>query len=271
MLAGVAGYVSNDALTKLASEALPAFQIIFVRGVCAIAFLSGIGVVLRAPLHPRGLLDPWIVLRSMLEMLATACFVVSIAHLPLPNASAIFMVTPILTTLLAIACFGEHVGVRHWAAIVAGFAGVLLIVQPAGEGFNAWSLLVLLSAFFTAGRDIVTRRVSRDVPSLSITIFTLLVIVTASGVWVTVHDWRPASASQLGMLAAAGVLVSGGFFLTTVAIRVGEIKVIAPLRYTGLIVSSFLGWLIWNSVPNAVATCGMVLTVLAGTYLVRAR
>jgi drug/metabolite transporter (DMT)-like permease len=271
MLAGAASIVANDALIKLASQSMPAFQVIFVRAAFATAMLFGIGLLMRMPLRADHVMNGRVLLRSGLDVLASVTFVIGIAHMQLANASAIYMATPLMVMVAAVLLFAERVSARRWMAIMAGFAGVLLVVQPASAAFNAWSLLMLASAAFTAGRDLVTRSVRAEIPSLVMTLITMILLVACSAAWGVVEMWQALTVRQVAMLALASIFMSSAFFFMTVAMRKGEIGVIAPFRYSTLIFSATLGYVVWGDIPNAVAWCGMALIVGAGIYLVRAK
>ncbi len=94
----------------------------------------------------------------------------ALAHLPLANTSAIFQALPLAITLGAALIFGEPVGWRRWSAIVAGFIGVLIIVRPGLAGFSQYSLFALVSVAFCALRDLATRQIPAQIPSLFITL-----------------------------------------------------------------------------------------------------
>ena len=82
-----------------------------------------------------------------------------------------------------------------------------------------------------------------------------------------VQEWQPVSAHSSALLAAASVFLGGGYFLLTVAMRGGEMSLIAPFRYTGLLFALVLGFLVWGDVPNALAWAGIALLVAAGSYV----
>jgi drug/metabolite transporter (DMT)-like permease len=163
---------------------------------------------------------------------------------------------------------GERIGAMRWAVIAIGFVGVLLIVQPRGEGFNGYSLLCLLSTFFVACRDLYTRRINPSTPSILITIGTAIA-VTATGVGLSLfQEWKPIDTWQLAMLAAASVFLSCGYMLLIRAMRAGDVSVIVPFRYSGLIAALTIGFVVWREIPNALAWVGIALLVSAGLYMV---
>lgn len=267
MAGGMACFVTNDSLVKYVSESLPAAQLIFLRGVFATVLLLAIAGAMGAlPLLPR-LADRKVVMRAAFDAFATVTYLVSLFHLPIANATAINMATPLFITLFAVVAFKERVGAGRWLAIATGFTGVLLVVQPTGAAFNAYALLCLGGTLLHASRDLTTRVIDRSIPSILITLSTAAAVTLLAGAWSLISPWQPANAKQIGLLAAASVFLSGGYFLLTVAMRAGEMSVIAPFRYTGLLFAIVLGWLVWGDVPNALAWGGIALLVAAGLYV----
>jgi drug/metabolite transporter (DMT)-like permease len=267
MSAGMASFVANDALVKTVSESLPSGQLIFLRGIFAsvllLAVLAAMGLLRNIPL----LWDRRVVLRAFLDACATLTYLTSLFHLPIGNATAINMATPLFITLFAVIAFHEQVGAARWVAIATGFTGVLLVVQPSGAAFNAYALLCLGGTLLHASRDLITRTIDRRIPSLLVTFSTAIAVTLLSGLWSLRQDWRPASWHDLGLLATASVFLSIGYFLHTIAMRAGEMSVIAPFRYAGLLFALLLGFVVWGDVPNALAWAGIALLVGAGLYV----
>jgi drug/metabolite transporter (DMT)-like permease len=267
MAAGMASFVSNDALVKFVSQSLPAAQLIFIRGVFATLLLLAIAHALGATRHWRALFERKVLLRAGLDAFATMAYLTSLFHLPIGNATAINMATPLFITLFAVIAFRERVGPGRWLAIAAGFLGVLLIVQPRGEAFNAYALLCLAGTLLHAARDLTTRTIDPAIPSVLVTVSTAVAVTLLSGTLAAFQDWQPVGGAQYALLAAASVFLGGGYFLLTVAMRGGEMSLVAPFRYTGLLFALLLGFLVWGDVPNALAWAGIALLVAAGWYV----
>jgi drug/metabolite transporter (DMT)-like permease len=267
MSAGMASFVANDAIVKTVSESLPSGQLICLRGVFAT-------VLLLAVLAPMGLLRDlrllWnrrVVLRAFLDACATLTYLTSLFHLPIGNATAINMATPLFITLFAVIAFKEKVGGARWLAIATGFTGVLLVVQPSGAAFNAYALLCLGGTLLHASRDLITRTIDRRIPSLLVTFSTAIAVTLLSGLWSLQQEWRPPTGRDLALLATPSVLHSIGYLMLTIAKRPGEISVIAPFRYAGLLFALLIGFVVWGDVPNAIAWTGIALLVGAGLYV----
>jgi drug/metabolite transporter (DMT)-like permease len=274
MTGAMASFVVNDALVKYVSQSLPGAQLIFIRGLFATILLLGIAWamgLLRGPgARVREVLHRPVLVRSALDAAATLVYLTALFHLPLANATAINMATPLFIALLAVLWMGERIGLVRWLAIVAGFVGVLFIVQPKADGFNGYALLCLLGTLLHAARDLYTRKIHVDMPSILITVGTAVSVTLLAGLISLIEGWRACSVMQLGLLAAASVFLSGGYFLLIRAMRAGEISLIAPFRYTGLLIALGIGFVVWNEVPNAIAWGGIALLVGAGLYMLLA-
>lgn len=269
MASAMASLACSDALVKFVSESLPAAQLIFVRGMFSIALLLAVIWATGGARHLPRLLDGRVLLRAAVDGVATIAYLLSLFHLPLANTTAINMAAPLFVTLYAIALFGERVAARRWLAVGTGFLGVLLVVQPRGEGFNAWALLCVLASFLNASRDVLTRTIARGIPVLVITLGTSIAVTLLAGGWSLMQPWHPLAWPPLALLAGAAAILSAGNFLIAAAMRHGEMSVVAPFRYSGLLVALALGYLVWGNVPNAMALAGIVLLVAAGLALLR--
>lgn len=280
MCTAMACFVTNDALVKYTSESMASAQLIFIRGLFATALLLAVATAQGALTWPgqharcathgvRHLLDRRVLLRAGLDAFATVAYLTALFNMQIGNATAINMAAPLFITLMAVLALGEKVSAARWWAVACGFVGVLLIVQPAGDAFNAWALLCLLGTLAHAGRDLMTRVIDKSVPSILITLATAVAVTVLAAAWTAFQGWHAPSARQLALLAAASVFLSGGYYLIIVGMREGEMSVIAPFRYTGLLYALLVGWVVWRNVPNALAWCGIVLLMGAGLYILR--
>jgi drug/metabolite transporter (DMT)-like permease len=267
MTVGMAAFTMNDAITKAVSSELNFGEIILVRGLFAIVLIAALVFHQRAvrPLHTL-MLKP-VVLRVAAEVGGTLTFLTAIVHLPLANTSAIFQALPLAVTLGAAIFFGEPVGWRRWLAVMAGFTGVLIIVRPGFEGFNLFSLFALVSVGFFAVRDLATRQIPAQVPSLLVTLATAAAVMIAGAVILfPLGGWVAPSGRALGLLALAAVLVLTGYQCIITALRSGDISAIAPFRYSALLWAMVLGYLVFGDVPDAMMATGATIIVLSGLY-----
>lgn len=267
--AGMASFVANDAIVKHVSESLPASQLILLRGVMASVLLLVIAQAMGVTRRLADLFDRRVMARAGLDALGTVIYLISLFNIPLANAVAINNATPLVVSVLAVIAFREQVSVARWLAIAIGFAGVMLVVQPRAGSVNVYAFLCLVGTVFQAARDFSTRLIDHSIPSVLITLSTAVTVTLFAGVWSLFQDWEPVRPAQLGLLAVASVFISAGYFLFTVAMRAGEMSLIAPFRYSGLVFALVLGYLVWGHVPNAWAWAGIALLAGAGLVLMR--
>ena len=191
MAVAMAAFTMNDTITKAVSSEMNFGQTMLVRGLFAIVLIAALAVHQRALRPLRTLMQKPVALRIAGEVGGTVSFLAAIVHLPLANTAAIFQALPLAITLGAALIFAEPVGWRRWSAIMAGFIGVLIIVRPGLEGFSQFSLFALVAVVFCALRDLATKRIPAQIPSLFITLLTT-VTVTAAGAAILISPDRSA-------------------------------------------------------------------------------
>lgn len=267
MAVAMSAFTMNDAITKTVTSEMNFGEVILLRGMVAIVLIAALAYHQRAIRPLRTLMMTPVALRVAGEVGGTLSFLAAIAHLPLANTAAIFQALPLAITLGAAVIFGEPVGWRRWLAIVAGFVGVLIIVRPGLEGFNQFSLLALVAVVFCAVRDLATKRIPADIPSLFITLLTTITVTTAGAlVLFPLGGWTPPSNGSLALLALAAVLLLIGYQCVIMALRVGDISAVAPFRYSALLWALLLGYLVFGDVPDALMITGASIIVLSGLY-----
>ncbi len=273
MSVGMASFVLNDSLVKYVSDSLPPSQLIFLRGLLAVLGLTLLCVYMGTFKNPdntfSALRDRWVLVRSCLDGLASLVYLTAMFHMPLANATAINMATPLLIALLSGLLLGVRVSLGNWLIIATGFAGVLLVVQPQADGFNQWAWVCLGGTLLHALRDISMRFVPSQIPSMIVTLSTATTATLMAGVWSLWQDWAVVSMTSWACLGGAAVLLSTGYFLLIQSTRSADLTVVAPFRYVGLLTAVVMGFVVWGDIPNPMAWCGMVLLVGAGLMMLR--
>lgn len=267
MALAMAAFTCNDALVKSVTSELSIPQIMAVRGIMATALIYGVSVYMGVRLSLKAVLKPLVLLRTFFELSATVTFLTALAHIEFAAMSSIMQALPLVVTLGAAVFLGEPVGWRRWSAIGIGFVGVLLIVRPGPEGFTPIALLAFVACCFTAARDLTTKRINTDIPTLTVTFFTSLAnTILGALLIVPMGGWEPVSTYALSHLAIASVLVFAGYQAVINAMRSGEISFIAPFRYTGLIWGLIVAVLAFGEHPNAYMLTGAAIVIGSGLY-----
>jgi drug/metabolite transporter (DMT)-like permease len=268
MVAGCALLTVNDAIMKHVTGELPLGESIFIRGlftfipVCFLTMRAGGWRVLRIT-QWRGQL-----LRGALLGISTLCFLESLAHLPLAQATAMVFASPIILTVLAPALLGEKVSRNEWFAVVAGFIGVLLMLSPDAQGFRWVVLLPLGAALGEALRDVITRKLVATESSESM-LFVSVIAVNVVALSTVGFGWRaPTDEQWLALLLAGGLLGVAHFFMTD-AFRYAKAIVVAPFRYAGVIWALVAGFVAFGELPSGMTLIGAAVVVLSGLYVLR--
>lgn len=267
MAVSMAGFTINDAITKTVSESMNMGQVMLVRGVFATVLIGWLAWRNGALRGFRTALQPTVALRVLGEVGGTVFFLVALANMPLANVSAVLQALPLAVTMGAALVFGEPVGWRRWLAIVAGFVGVMIIVRPGFEGFNTYSLSALLCVAFCAVRDLATRHVPAEVPSLFLSTATAVAVTIVGGLLVVPFGgWSPMSGTSTALLLLAAVLLLVGYQFIIMSMRVGDISFVAPFRYTALLWAILLGYLLFSDLPDLPMVIGAAIIVASGLY-----
>jgi drug/metabolite transporter (DMT)-like permease len=207
-----------------------------------------------------------IALRLFGEIGSTICFVTALFHLPIANATAILQSMPLAVTLAAALFMGEVVGWRRYSAIVVGFIGVTIIVQPGSEGFTVYSLWAIVAVCFMVVRDLATRRLTSGIPSIFVALVTGIGTTTFAGLASMAKPWGDISWQAAAMSLVAAVFLVVGYIFNVMSMRHGEIGFVSPFRYTILIWAILLGFVVFGDIPNAMTLLGSAIVVATGVY-----
>lgn len=268
MALGSLAYVLNDAAVRLSSEdGLGVYQVIALRGV-AMALLFLLVGRLRGELPNKQDLTTPVVVRVVAEVLGTVLFFTALVRMEFANAQAILQIVPLLVTLAAATILGERVSARRYATILIGLIGVVIIIRPATEGFTAWSLMVVLAVVAVVIRELATRSVPATTPALSIALITAVANTVVSGGLSAAEGWTSPSTRSLAFIGLASGLLFFGYLFSIQTVRVGELSVSAPFRYTILLGAIVSGAVLFDEPPDALTLIGAAVILGTGLYAI---
>lgn len=267
MMLSMTAFTVNDTFMKLASDGIPFFQSIFVRGAMISAGLL-IYAGLRGQLRYRPARRDWVIigLRTFAEAAGTVVFLTALYRMPIANLSAILQALPLTVTLAAALFLREPVGWRRLSAILIGFIGVLLIIQPGTDGFTIYALYGVIAVGFVTLRDLAARKLSPDIPSGIVALGAAIGVTVMAGVGTLGGEWAPMALTDfLKLVAASGCLIVG-YIAAVSAMRAGEIGFVAPFRYTSLLVSLLIGLFVFHEWPDRLTLIGAAIVVATGLF-----
>lgn len=267
MMGSMAAFTINDAMVKSVGATVPLFQLLTLRAILTTVMIFALARhlgALRLNLARRD----WglIAIRCASEVGATYFFLTALMNIPLANVTAVLQVLPLTVTLGAALFFGEAVGWRRALAIAVGFCGMLLIVRPGTEGFDIYSVYSLLAVVCVTARDLSTRRMSANVPSMLVTLSASVSILAFATIGSLGTRWVPLGANEAALIGGASLFVMGGYLLSVMVMRVGDISFVAPFRYTSLVWALVLGWLVFGDWPSNLTLVGAGLVVATGLF-----
>ncbi|MEP3329097.1 MAG: DMT family transporter [Litoreibacter sp.] len=272
MMGAMTAFTLNDACMKLLSGDIPLFQALVLRSIPVIMFLGFMAWRAGSFRTPISTKDRMLIgIRTLVELAAAYFFISALFHLPIADVTAILQALPLTVTLAGAVFLGEAVGWRRMIAILVGFAGVMLILRPPflfgeGAGFSVYSIYVLLAVVCVTVRDLCARRISTDVPSMTIALAAAIGVMTLGLAGSISEQWHPVSSTSAMLLGGASFFVIGGYIFSVSAMRSGEIGFVAPFRYTSLIVALLLGLFVFGEWPDHLTLVGSAIVVATGLF-----
>ena len=289
LVAGIAVFSVQDLILKQLSGDYPLHQAMVLRSLVALPFhlaivwwFDGRLSTILTPGWPKMLA------RGLLGFLAYTAYYLGLATLPMAETVALYFTAPLFITLAAALFLGERVSLTAAFAVAAGFTGVLLIVKPGSEGFDAAALLPILGAFGYALYMVAARPLGRTETGAAMALWGnlcfLLCALALSAVYGTgayadashpsmaflTRGWVMPGLTDLGLMATCGVIAAVGLTLLTHAYRVAPSSTVAPFEYSFMFWAVLWGWLVWGEFPDTIGWLGIAVIIGAGLVVIRA-
>jgi drug/metabolite transporter (DMT)-like permease len=267
MLLSILVAAGMDAIAKYLSQFYPVLQIVWARYTFqAVVVVLALGP--RLPILVRTQRLGTQLVRSALLLGATVTFVFGLQNMPLTEASTILFLAPLIVTALSVPLLRERVGPRRWAAVLAGFAGALIIIRPGGDVVNLWAVFPLATAFLYALYMVTTRQLSRTDSTLTTLVYTASVGALAMSV-VVPFVWVPLDAQGWLLMVLLGVMGGANHFALIQAFRSASPVVVSPFEYSRLIWATLFGYALFGNLPDGWTVLGATVIVAAGLYIYR--
>ena len=269
MLAATAFFVVGDSFMKLATEDLPPFEVLFLRGIAA-SLACAVLLALRGEWRAiSGVLDRRALLRAAGETLSVLCYIVALARLPIADVIAILQTAPLILLLGTAFLLRERIGPARLALVLVGFAGAVMVAQPGPTGVSPAALLAFASALLIAARDLVGRGVPTRIPVMVVAFATILMGMVAAGAMsLALETWAAPTARHLSFLGFAGLLLPFGHVGLLLAYRLGRTASVAPFFYSFALWGVVAGLIVWGALPNTLALVGIALIAGSGIAIV---
>jgi drug/metabolite transporter (DMT)-like permease len=256
----------SDATVKWLSGDYHVLQLLFVRSlfvfVPTLFFLYHAGGFKMLRSKRKKLLA----VRGVLAVCSWSLYLFGISRMPLADATAVFFSAPLIMTVLSMPLLGEPVGPRRWIAIVVGFGGVVIIIDPGAGMVSSGALLVLLAATLFSFAQIAARKLSSTESSATLVFYTTTILVVVTGV-IQPFIWIDMSWRDVGFLAVAGLVTGVAQFCQTQSLRLAPIAIVAPFLFTQLIWATLYGYWLWGDLPGPSILIGGSVLIISGLYV----
>ncbi|MDB2368968.1 DMT family transporter [Octadecabacter sp.] len=261
-------FAVEDVLIKLLGTRIPAGQIISVIGAGAALAFAVYFIAKGQPVFVRAHLARIVWFRGFFEVMGTMLFISALVRLDITMLSAIIQATPLVVASGAALFLGQSVGWRRWAAILVGFAGVLLIIRPGADGFTLATLLGIGGMFGLAGRDLVTRALNVPISGAHLSLHAFLLLIPAGFVLTRINGVDlviPDLVDSL-VLVACIVVALVAYLSIVAATRTGNAAFISSFRYTRMVFALILGMIVLGERPDALTLIGVAIVIAAGLF-----
>jgi drug/metabolite transporter (DMT)-like permease len=261
-------FAIEDVLIKTLGASIPAGQIISVIGAGAALAFALWFIVKRQPVFVPEHLNNKVWLRGFFEVTGTMLFITALMRLDVTMLSAIIQATPLVVALGGVVFLGQTVGWKRWAAILVGFAGVLLIIRPGGQEFSLAILIGVGGMLGLAGRDLATRSITVPISGahLSLHAFLLLVPAGLALCWLNGQTLVVPSPRHSAVLVGCIVVALLAYLSIVAATRAGDAAFISMFRYTRMLFALILGIFVLSEKPDVITLVGVAIVIGAGVF-----
>ena len=256
-----------DGTAKWLVQSVPVLIVVWLRFLTHSLIASALlfpmrGLALVRTRHPR-----WHLARGLMFVAMTGINFWALQYLQLTVTASIFFMVPILVALLSAPLLGEKLDAKRWAAILIGFAGVLVIVRPGSEAFHPAMLLSLVNAVLYAFFNMMTRKLAAYDPPETIqflpaVVASVVLAPFALAAWESPQGWF-----EWLLLCLMGVFGGTGHYLLAMAHRYAPASTLAPFQYQQILTMALIGYLVFGSVPDAAVWIGAAIVIASGLYL----
>ena len=264
-------FATNDALVKILyqnyNDIFVLNQVIFLRWVFALFFI-GFFLFFKKKFSFEFIFSSGkLRVRGLLEAIAAICFFIGIAKLPFAMVYVLLSLAPVILTVFGALILKEKVRWRRWTAVIIGFIGVIVVIDPGKLEFGFYFIFPLLSAFFLSLRDIYTKKIKSKFHSLPIAFITCLVVTVCFGI-LNMYKIFSFGLNEYIILFISSFFLSLGYIFSIATIKVALVSVTSTFRYSVILWGILYGYFLFNEIPNTNTYIGAFLIVVSGLIII---
>jgi len=272
MMGGQLSFSLNDSFVKLAVIDIgidtSIFSIIFTRGSITTILLGMYLIIFEKKNLFRILKIKKFHIRGFYEVLTAIFFFTALIYLPISEVYTLLMTNPFFVTIFAFLFLKEKVGIRRWCAVIVGFIGVLVVINPQNFSFNYLLILPIISAIFLTIRDIATKTLATKSNSVEITFITALLITMFAGIGSIIYGYE-VTFNQTRYILISSVFVLFGYLFSVMTVFYAPLSLTASARYSVIIFGIILGYLILDEIPSINMILGAIIIASSGLFIIK--
>lgn len=268
MVLGMVLFSLNDALGKWLVSSYSVPQLMLIRSVAALAVLlpffwrTGWRSLMRVE-------RSWLqVLRSALFAFDAIAFYFAVGYMPLADTMTYWLATPIYVAAFSPLMLSEKIGWRRWTAILVGFAGVVIALEPSSDRITMPALIAFCGSIAFA-LAMVLGRTLRGTPDTTLVFWQVAGagLFSVVGVAFDPSGWAPVSPVDFGLLSLLGIVAMGAHILVNRSLKLADASTVVPLQYTSLIWAVLFGWIFFGDLPRTAMLVGAGFIVASGLFI----
>lgn len=267
MLCGMLILTGMDVIVKILVQAdIHPIQVLFIRGWIVLAIMFAVlpmfgGLRALIPGRPVAL-----VVRGIIGFLAPFSFFTALKTMPLADVTVVFFAAPLLMTGLSPFVLKERVGPYRWGAVIVGFVGVVVAVNPSASGMDPMLFMVFLALVAYSALALMGRWLGDTETTFRLVFYFNLGILVVSSVLVA-FVWEPISLEATGGMVAVSIMALVGHVLLTKAFLLAPLSIVSPFEYSALLWAAILGYLVFGDVPPSTVWVGGAIIAASGMFI----
>ena len=264
-------FATNDALVKIIyldyDEIFVLNQIIFIRGIFTLLFIIFFLYIKKQLDFKTIFSSVELTVRGTLEASAALFFFIGIALLPFAQVYILLSMAPVLLTALGAIFLNEKVRWRRWSAVLLGFIGVIIVINPGKLEFGYYFIFPILSAIMLSIRDMYTKNFRRNYHSLQIAFMTCFVVTTIFGLF-SIYKLYVFSLNDIFILFISAFFLALGYIFSVATIKIALVSATSTFRYSVILWGILYGYFVFNEVPSTNSYIGALIIIISGLIII---
>jgi len=264
-------FATNDAFVKVIyknyNEIFVLNQIIFIRGIFTLLFIL-LFLYIKKELNFKLIFTSnELRVRGFLEFLSAIFFFIGIALLPFANVYILLSMAPILLTAFGAIFLNEKVRWRRWSAVLLGFIGVIVVINPGQLETSYYFIFPIIAAIMLSIRDMYTKNFKKDYPSLQIAFMTCFVVTALFGL-LSVYKFYDFSLMDIFILFIAAFFLALGYIFSVATIKIALVSATSTFRYSVILWGILYGYFLFEEVPSTNSYIGALIIIISGLIII---